>query len=548
MRFFSTLLFLYFSFSFFLDYINKISSPKRNITFTNNIRVSFNEIPYRNNQIIEKFNIAKFNFKLKPYIVKNFTTDYTDSEIGNIDIHKTTVADLSISENVDNTFLKNRFILENKEENLPGKEFIKVANNLGGMNNNALSSNINILETIDKAIKYNPKIKAQKSSYESSKENIKQVYSAIFPSIEINLSKGYKDENSSSSTTKTNENRSPEDFSINVEQNLYTGGKFTAEAKKAKSQLFIEKENLRLTEYEIILDSALAYLNVLEKKKLIELNNLKEEKFKNDFESIDLLVKVGNASQSDLVFAQSMLVQISAEKIASINDFTTAKANYKKIVGETLPNGELKKPEINKINFPENFDNALNIALKNNPIIKIAELEENIAKFDVKSQFAEALPNISLDAEYQSTNNLTSKGSSSDSAEITAKINVPIFKGGKNISKIKEAKIIAKKVRFELENKKNEVVQTVTKSWSDFQTSETFLKSANINIEARKLILEGVEQEAKLGIKSYVDLLQSKEELIDAEFNKITATKNYIFNALRLKADIGELSVKDLYI
>ena len=542
------MLFFYFSFSFFLDYINKISSPKRNITFTNNIRVSFNEIPYRNNQIIEKFNIAKFNFKLKPYIVKNFTTDYTDSEIGYIDIHKTTVADLSLSENVDNTFLKNRFILENKEENLPGKEFIKVANNLGGMNNNTLSSNINILETIDKAIKYNPKIKAQKSSYESSKENIKQVYSAIFPSIEINLSKGYKDENSSSSTTKTNENRSPEDFSINLEQNLYTGGKFTAEAKKAKSQLFIEKENLRLTEYEIILDSALAYLNVLEKKKLIELNNLKEEKFKNDFESIDLLVKVGNASQSDLVFAQSMLVQISAEKIASINDFTIAKANYKKIVGETLPNGELKKPEINKINFPENFDNALNIALKNNPIIKIAELEENIAKFDVKSQFAEALPNISLDAEYQSTNNLTSKGSSSDSAEITAKINVPIFKGGKNISKIKEAKIIAKKVRFELENKKNEVVQTVTKSWSDFQTSETFLKSANINIEARKLILEGVEQEAKLGIKSYVDLLQSKEELIDAEFNKITATKNYIFNALRLKADIGELSVKDLYI
>ena len=74
------------------------------------------------------------------------------------------------------------------------------------------------------------------------------------------------------------------------------------------------------------------------------------------------------------------------------------------------------------------------------------------------------------------------------------------------------------------------------------------LKAANINIEARKLILEGIEQEAKLGIKSYIDLLQSKEELIDAEFNKITATKNYIISALQLKADIGELSLKDLYI
>ena len=68
---------------------------------------------------------------------------------------------------------------------------------------------------------------------------------------------------SSTSDTKINESVSPQDFSISLEQNLYTGGKFTAEAKKAKSQLLIEEENLRLTRYEIILESALAYLNVL---------------------------------------------------------------------------------------------------------------------------------------------------------------------------------------------------------------------------------------------------------------------------------------------
>ena len=213
-----------------------------------------------------------------------------------------------------------------------------------------------------------------------------------------------------------------------------------------------------------------------------------------------------------------------------------------------MPNGNLEEPKINKINFPDNFDNALDIAFKNNPKIKIAELEENIAKFAVKSQFAELMPNITLDGEYQSTEDTASKGSYSDTAEITAKITVPLFKGGKNFSKIKQAKIIAKKVRYELENKRNEVTETVTKSWTYFQTSETLLKAANINIEARKLMLEGIEHEVKLGIKSYIDLLQSKEDLIDAEFNKITAIKNYIISALQLKADIGELSLKDLYI
>ena len=549
MKFFLFFSFFYFNTSY-LDFFNNFYDLRRdNVLFANNIRLNIDKIPYRNYLIIKKFDVAKFNFKQKPKLSNNFSANYTDSEIDNIKTEENLVlANAPFLNEVNDDFFNNNPLLKKNENTYSSKNFKQIVNNLEHNNNKELFVDLNILETINKAINYNPKIKAQKSSYESSKENIKQVYSGIFPSIEMNLSKGYKDRDSSSSVQTTKESTSPQDFSINLEKTLYTGGKFTAEANKAKSQLLIEEENLRLIRYEVILESALSYLDVLEKKKLIELNNLKEEKFKNSFESIELLVKVGSASQSDLVFAQSKLVQIAAEKIVSINEFNITKANYKKIVGEFLPNGNLEEPKINKINFPDNFDNALDIAFKNNPKIKIAELEENIAKFDVKSQFAELMPNITLDGEYQSTEDTASKGSYSDTAEITAKITVPLFKGGKNFSKIKQAKIIAKKVRYELENKRNEVTETVTKSWTYFQTSETLLKAANINIEARKLMLEGIEHEVKLGIKSYIDLLQSKEDLIDAEFNKITAIKNYIISALQLKADIGELSLKDLYI
>ena len=548
MKFFLFFLFFYFNTSY-LDFFNNFYDLRRdNGLFANNIRLNIDKIPYRNYLIIKKFDVAKFNFKQKPKLSNNFSANYTDSEIDNIKTEENLVlANAPFLNEVNDDFFNNNPLLKKNENTYSSKNFKQIVNNLED-NNKEPFVDLNILETINKAINYNPKIKAQKSSYESSKENIKQVYSGIFPSIEMNLSKGYKDRDSSSSVQTTKESTSPQDFSINLEQTLYTGGKFTAEANKAKSQLLIEEENLRLIRYEVILESALSYLDVLEKKKLIELNHLKEEKFKNSFESIELLVKVGSASQSDLVFAQSKLVQIAAEKIVSINEFNITKANYKKIVGELLPNRNLEEPKINKINFPDNFDNALDIAFKNNPKIKIAELEENIAKFDVKSQFAELMPNITLDGEYQSREDTASKGSYSDTTEITAKITVPLFKGGKNFSKIKQAKIIAKKVRYELENKRNEVTETVTKSWTYFQTSETLLKAANINIEARKLMLEGIEHEVKLGIKSYIDLLQSKEDLIDAEFNKITAIKNYIISALQLKADIGELSLKDLYI
>ena len=232
----------------------------------------------------------------------------------------------------------------------------------------------------------------------------------------MNLSKGYKDTDSSTKTSTTDESTSPQDFSINLEQELYTGGKLSAELNKARSNLKIEEENLRIAKYEIFLESALVYLDVLEKKKLVELNNLKEEKFKNDYKSIEMLVNVGTASQSDLVFAQSILVQTAAEKIASVNEYNVTKANYKKVVGESLPEANLKEPKINKINFPNDSEEAIKIALANNPKIRIAELEESISKFDIKSNFSEALPKLSLDAEYQSSDDVVSKGSSLESA------------------------------------------------------------------------------------------------------------------------------------
>ena len=91
-------------------------------------------------------------------------------------------------------------------------------------------------------------------------------------------------------------------------------------------------------------------------------------------------------------------------------------------------------------------------------------------------------------------------------------------------------------------------MQEVKNSWTNYKSAEINLKSAMINHEANKLILEGIQDETKLGMKSYIDLLKSKENLIDAEFEKIKANNQLIFATLELKANIGKLSLKNLDI
>ena len=505
------------------------------------IKLSIKNIPMKKKDIkVNLIDKKDLKLKLKPKILNNEYQYLSDSKISpkllkkkpsQINVQDKIIAREENTKKLTNIhFVNQKNIADDKDSVIHQSVVVRLA------------------DTINKSFLYNPKIKAQKKLFESSKENINQVQSNYFPSIDLNVSKGFSKVDSASATRTAKERRSPQDISINLTQNLYSGGKISAEIKKAKNQYLIEEENFKLVKQEVILESAEVFLELLEQKKLIELNKLKEHRFTKDLESIELLFKVGKASQSDLIFVKSELIKIVAEKIASINKLEFIEIKYKSIVGDFIPKSQLEEPKFKNINLPKNYVTAETIALKNNPKYRKLLIEEKISKNEVQSQFADALPNITLDAEYRTADDFSSKGSSSDTAEITAELTIPLFRGGKNLSKIKQAKLIAKKVRYDLENKKNETIQEVKNSWSNYKTFEINLKSATISYEAKKLILEGIEQEAKLGMRSYIDVLKSKEDLIDAEFEKIKANHQLILSALKLKANIGELSLKNLDI
>ena len=310
MKAFVTFLFFFTlsSNSFYIPF-NFHKNKENGTIFSQYIKLKIDDIPYKTKLVIRKFNHDKFTLRVKPNIEDNFVVEVTDSEKEITVESKPLIISQKNNPKVNNNF--------QYEKNIKFRPIYLVNDQQKLEENKEELVKIKITDTINKAINYNPKIKSQESLFESSEENIKQIYSAMLPSVDINVSKGYKTEDSKTSTINTNEDRSPQDFSINLEQSLYTGGKFSAGIKKAKNELMIESENLKLAKYEVILDSALAFLDVLEKRKIVELNNLKEDRFKKDLQSIELFVKVGNASQSDLVFAQSKLVEIAAEKIAN---------------------------------------------------------------------------------------------------------------------------------------------------------------------------------------------------------------------------------------
>ena len=232
MRFFLFFLFSYFCIWHTSGLFNSFYNFKgKNVLFSNNIRLNIDKIPYRNHLIVKKFDIVNSNFKKKPVITNNISTNFTDSKEDTVKTNqKTIIIEAPILKKKNNHKYNNEPLIEKNNNFLLSNNFKKIANNFVVMvkdhteeipteeiipeleEDKIALERLEIIETINKAIKYNPKIKAQKSSYESSKENLKQIYSGIYPSIEMNLSKGYKEIDSSSSGTQTNDNVNPQNF------------------------------------------------------------------------------------------------------------------------------------------------------------------------------------------------------------------------------------------------------------------------------------------------------------------------------------------------
>ncbi len=65
-------------------------------------------------------------------------------------------------------------------------------------------------------------------------------------------------------------------------------------------------------------------------------------------------------------------------------------------------------------------------------------------------------------------------------------------------------------------------------------------------MKANRIALEGVQQEALVGSRTVLDVLDAEQELFTSQVNLVRARRDYVVVTYQLKAAIGELTVDDL--
>jgi len=417
------------------------------------------------------------------------------------------------------------------------------------LNLNTVASANDLIFFVESAYKNNPKLKAERENLKAIKENINISKSEFLPSVTVS---GTLD--SSESTDRTDHSgASLSDLSndtstqsVSVDQKIFQG--FEGYNSLKKSKLEVEQANYELKdiEQEIILKSAVVYYDLIYKTKSEEFNLANLSLLERQVESDRSRLQRGEISLTDLSQSESSLAGANASFIAAGNELLTAKTNFERITRISVPENINGRSDLN-ITLPNNLNDALKKAEKNNPKLMIAQLDYQITEREVGIERAKLSPSASINYTKSKSEDYSSTVDETDKESVKATITWPIIKGGENYSSFKKAKFKKNKSNLILEDTFNEVKSDTANAWSLYQSTKSVLRSTQAQVNAAEIANEGITLEYESGnTRTTLEVIQSRSLLLNARISNAKAERDFVISKFELLAVLGELTLENI--
>ncbi len=400
-----------------------------------------------------------------------------------------------------------------------------------------------LVEALASAYQNNPTLLAERASLRATDEGVASALSGWRPTVQIDGDAGFSESETTSVTsgftTTTKDSLQPRSFSFTITEPLYRGGRTEAETLSAENLVDAGRAGLAVTEQRVLLDAVTAYMDVLRNKTVVQLNRNNERVVERQLQAARDRFEVGEVTRTDVAQAEARAAQAKADRIGAEGNLISSRATYRQFIGD-LP-GKLEWPaRIGGV--PANERDALQAASTANPTIVSANFSELSARDDIDVAISDLLPQVSLRGAYDRSFDVSAFTEELDSLSLSAVVTVPLYQSGAVHSAVRRSKQIASQRRLEYEEARRAVFEEVTRAWESLITAQAQISAFQAQVRAAELALEGVEQEAIVGLRTTLDVLDAEQEVFAAGVNLVSAERDAVVSSYWVKATIGELT------
>ena len=408
-------------------------------------------------------------------------------------------------------------------------------------------------QTIDDALatayRTNPSLAAERARLRALDEGVPKALSGWRPTVTLSGSTGKaRDQNRQEdmvkdSTTSVGRLRSPDNATLTVTQPLYRGGRTLADTSRAEHLVQRGRAVLQGAEQTVLLDAATAYANLLRDQATLDLDINNEQVLTRQLQAARDRFQVGEITRTDVSQAEARLERARADRIQSEGNLTSSRSTYERVIGEVPP------PRLASARLPQNLprsENEARDATANHPDVIAASFQERAAKDDVDLITGEKLPTVNLNGNLIRDTEASTRGFQRDKASVTVSVSVPLYQAGQTDARVREAKQVAGQRRLELDEQKRRAQESARRNWEALTTARARIQAFEAQIRAAEIALDGVEQEARVGLRTVLDVLDTEQELFNAKVNLVGAQRDEIVASYQLASAVGRLSAAEL--
>jgi outer membrane protein len=267
---------------------------------------------------------------------------------------------------------------------------------------------------------------------------------------------------------------------------------------------------------------------------------------------------VGEVTRTDVAQAESRLAQGRATVLSAEAQYAKSRATYRQVVGVEAGKLVAASP-VDRLS-PGRLIEAIEIARTRHPSVGVAMFGIDAAVLGVKISEGSLYPQLRISGTVSQNweSNLTT-ALQQFNAFVQAQVTIPIYNVGTTASAlsigssdtystIRQAKELVGQKRIDLDTARDTVQANVVTQWGALEASKAQILATTAQVAAAEIALNGVREEARVGQRTTLDVLNAQQDLVTARTALVTAQHDRVVASYSLLSAVGELNLPKLGI
>lgn len=402
---------------------------------------------------------------------------------------------------------------------------------------------LTLLEARDLALKNHARIGAADLNVQAVQEGIQQNRAAYLPNISLNAARvdtslsGLRAASTGLPVSGIYDRGSA---SVSLTQLITDFGRTTSLTATSRLRAEAEKQNAQATRAQILLEVDVAYFSILQSQALL---NVAEQAVKTRGLLRDNIAALRNnqlRSSLDVSFAEVNLKDAELLVSRTRNDLQAAHATLARLVMEGSPMQYQLSAPPQPPAMPDSPQPLIAAALRSRPELEKLRRERDAARKLADAERASNLPTLSL----QGTAGIMPYRDPTLNANYAAAgivMNFPVFTGGLNSARQREANLRAQAAEQMLRDDEARVTRDVQVAWYNASNAQERLGITDQLRGQAAQAFSLAEARYKAGSSSVVELSQAQLNLTSAEINQTTTRYEYLLRRSILDYQTGTL-------